>query len=190
MNLLLAGLGNPGIKYEMNRHNAGFMFLDWLLTVQKTHLKMKNSSFAFDKYSNAELVKGEYKTHKAKLPTVLAKPQTFMNRSGQAVARLISEPTLIFVAHDDLDIRLGAFKIQKGVGPKMHNGLDSIEQSLKSESFWRIRIGIDNRTSDNSIPGEPYVLSNFSKEESQILIETFPRVLSKLHLLLEDPSML
>ena len=113
-----------------------------------------------------------------------------MNRSGQTIAHLISEPTIIFVAHDDLDIRIGNFKIQKSVGPKMHNGLESIEQSLKSKSFWRIRIGIDNRTSDNSIPGEPYVLSNFSEEESEMLEKTFPRILSKLQLLLEDPSIL
>jgi len=190
MNLLLVGLGNPGDKYKENRHNVGFLFLDWLLSVQDSHFATKDHQFIFDKYSNAELIKGIYKTHKMKLPTVLAKPQTFMNRSGKTVAHLISVPAIIFVAHDDLDIRIGNFKIQKSVGPKMHNGLESIEQSLKSKSFWRIRIGIDNRTSDNSIPGEPYVLSNFSEEESEMLEKTFLRILSKLQLLLEDPSIL
>ena len=190
MNLLLAGLGNPGDKYRLNRHNAGFMFLDWLLKAKDSHFIIKEERFRFDKYSNAELLKVEYKSHKSQLTTVFAKPQTFMNRSGQTVAHLISVPTIIFVAHDDLDIRIGNFKIQKSVGPKMHNGLESIEQSLKSKSFWRIRIGIDNRTSDNSTPGEPYVLSNFSGEEAEMLEKTFPRILSKLQLLLEDPSIL
>jgi len=190
MHLLLAGLGNPGEKYHKNRHNAGFMFLDWLQTIPDSGFMMKESGFTFDKYANAELIRGTYKKHNVRLPSILVKPQTFMNRSGKTIAHLISPPIIIFVAHDDLDIRLGSYKIQKGVGPQMHNGVDSIEKALKSSEFWRIRIGINNRTSDSSIPGELYVLSDFSEQEVQLLKETFPRILSKLQFLLEDPSIL
>jgi len=64
MNLLLAGLGNPGDKYRLNRHNAGFMFLDWLLKAKDSHFIIKEERFRFDKYSNAELIKVGYKSHK------------------------------------------------------------------------------------------------------------------------------
>ncbi len=180
MNLLLVGLGNPGSKYQLNRHNAGFMFLDWL---QKEKNDM-SPEWKFDKYSHSEISKVTLHTHTSKLITVLSKPQTFMNRSGRTAQRLISAsnlelPTLV-VIHDDLDIRLGSFKIQKGVGPKVHHGLESIESSLKTKDFWRIRIGIDNRDSDYEGSGEGYVLSNFEKDEEKILHLLFPYILQRL----------
>ena len=180
MNILITGLGNPGSKYQLNRHNAGFMFLDWL---QKEKNDM-SSEWKFDKYSDSEISKITLQTHNSKLITVLSKPQTFMNRSGRTVHRLISasnleSPTLV-VVHDDLDIRLGSFKIQKGVGPKVHNGLESIESSLKTKDFWRIRIGIDNRNSDYEGSGEGYVLSNFEQDDEKILQSIFPEAIKKL----------
>ena len=164
MNILLVGLGNPGKSYQNNRHNSGFMFLEWLLTAT-------DSQFKFDKYSDSEIAKVSLTAKDQNLITVLAKPQTFMNRSGRAVHKMMSssnleQPTLI-VVHDDLDIRLGNFKIQKGVGPKVHNGLESIQSSLKTKDFWRVRIGIDNRDSDFEGSGEGYVLGNFEKEENK-----------------------
>ena len=177
--MLIVWLGNPWKEYEKTRHNAWWWILDHCVSLWWGKREVMNQRRCLSATCETEY----WTIH-------CIKPQTFMNRSGQTIAHLISEPTIIFVAHDDLDIRIGNFKIQKSVGPKMHNGLESIEQSLKSKSFWRIRIGIDNRTSDNSIPGEPYVLSNFSEEESEMLEKTFPRILSKLQLLLEDPSIL
>lgn len=180
MNILLMGLGNPGSKYQLNRHNAGFTFLDWVLSENKDTA----SAWKFDKYSDSEIAKILLTTNDQKLTTVLAKPQTFMNRSGRSVHKLMSasnleQPTLI-VVHDDLDIRLGNFKIQKGVGPKVHNGLESIESSLKTKDFWRIRIGIDNRDSDYEGSGEGYVLSNFEKDEEKLLQSIFPAILQRL----------
>jgi len=72
------------------------------------------------------------------------------------------------VAHDDLDIKLGEYKIQKGRGPKEHNGVESVENALKTKDFWRIRIGIENRDRDRE-NGESYVLGKFTSEEKGIL---------------------
>ncbi len=109
---------------------------------------------------------------------IIVKPQTFMNRSGETVRKImIDDKTLtaddVFVAHDDLDIALGKFKIEKGHGPKLHNGLESIEQCIGTKAFWRIRIGVDNRTPENRIPGEAYVLQNFTPNEKEIINKTF-----------------
>ena len=86
----------------------------------------------------------------------------------------------LFVAHDDLDIPLGKFKIQKGTGPKLHNGLESIENHLKNSDFYRIRIGVENRDPERRIPGEAYVLQNFTSNENAILNTTFPTIVSRL----------
>lgn len=103
-----------------------------------------------------------------------------MNSSGEAVNKLANYyslvPSALFVAHDDLDLPLGEYKIQKGVGPKLHNGINSIEQTLGSSDFWRIRIGVDNRDPNNRIPGEDYVLQDFSKEEMESLKIVFKKI--------------
>src|SRR6185369_4075580 len=115
---LFVGLGNPGKKYEKTRHNVGWLVLD--------SLQIPNTKFEVQKQFNAEVLKiGE---------TILAKPQTFMNDSGVAVSAIVNfykiEPDNIYVIHDDLDIKLGEYKIQKGKGPKQHNGILSIEEKL------------------------------------------------------------
>lgn len=136
---------------------------------------------------------------------VLVKPQTFMNRSGFTANKLLAHsllhrppttdhrpstnvhcpsstdhrpPTLI-VVHDDLDIRLGEFKISFGKGPKLHNGISSIESSLRFKDFWRVRIGVDNRT-ERLVSGEEYVLQRFLSEEEQTLQGLFPRIVEGL----------
>ncbi len=180
---LILGLGNPGEKYAKNRHNIGFMFADWV----------KNSStdiseWKYDKYADADLAKAQEKNEFSRIG-LLAKPRTFMNRSGFSANKLITtyelQPTALFVAHDDLDISLGEFKIQQGKGPKIHNGLASIESSLRFKDFWRIRIGIDNRDPSRRIPGEPYVLQNFTDEEMNIVSDLFPIIFAKLQRVFE-----
>ena len=95
---------------------------------------------------------------------------------------MIKNENLIIV-HDDLDIPFGKFHIQFGVGPQLHNGLDSIEDHLKTKDFLRIRIGVDNRNSEQKIPGETYVLNDFTKEEFINLKEIiFPKIFSQLKL--------
>jgi peptidyl-tRNA hydrolase, PTH1 family len=107
-----------------------------------------------------------------------------MNESGKAVKKLVDfykvEMDDLYVIHDDLDIKLGEYKIQKGVGPKVHGGVNSIERELGKEDFWRARVGVDNRDLENRIPGEEYVLQNFTREERNILMESINQLVSNL----------
>jgi PTH1 family peptidyl-tRNA hydrolase len=184
---LVVGLGNPGEKYKNNRHNVGFMTLDRLveqisnfqvpcLRRRAISNEFSNSNFQNSKKQQAEVLKmGDL---------ILAKPTTFMNSSGIAVKKLTSfyclMPSALYVIHDDLDILLGEYKIEFAHGPKLHNGVYSIEQSLKTKDFWRVRVGVDNRDSENRIPGEEYVLQNFSQEEKVVLDQVIERLVGDL----------
>ncbi|MBI2268595.1 MAG: aminoacyl-tRNA hydrolase [Candidatus Blackburnbacteria bacterium] len=159
---LLVGLGNLGEKFKNNRHNVGFMVVDKL-----------RSTICCDAewVENKKLKAVVYRTETADL--VLAKPQTFMNNSGEAVSKLINwfkvNPEDLYVIHDDLDIKLGEYKIQKGKGPKLHYGLQSIEDTLGTGDFWRVRVGVDNRASDDRIAGERYVLEDLTEYEKGVV---------------------
>ncbi|TSC89986.1 MAG: peptidyl-tRNA hydrolase, PTH1 family [Microgenomates group bacterium Gr01-1014_5] len=146
---LIVGLGNPGEKYRNNRHNAGYVVVEYLERIG--------------------LPEG----------IVAKKTDTFMNDSGIAVSRLKNFYKVslndLYIAHDDLDIPLGQYKIQLGVGPKVHNGLISVEGILSDINFWRVRIGVDNRDPQNRVPGEAYVLQDFTPEEHKILEEVIKK---------------
>lgn len=148
---LIVGLGNLGEKYHQTRHNVGFMVVDEIA-------KKFDGEWVMNKYVSSEVTRDEN--------IILAKPQTYMNDSGQAVKDLIAFYELsvseLIVVHDDLDIPLGQYKIQLGKGPKVHNGINSIESELITEQFWRVRVGIDNRNPNNRAPGEAYVLQQFN----------------------------
>jgi len=154
---LIVELGNPGNEYSDTRHNAGYAFVDRFTEGAKFSLESKFESLI---YRDKEVL--------------FIKPQTFMNESGRAVRKVmdyykLSENNLILV-HDDLDLKLGEYKIQKGVGPKVHNGVSSVEASLPSKDFLRVRIGVDNRDKNiYSGSGADYVLSKFGKEEREVL---------------------
>ena len=117
---------------------------------------------------------------------LLAKPQTYMNNSGSAIQKIaayfkINNLLNLFIAHDDLDIPLGKFHIQKKAGPKSHNGISSIEQMLGIQDFWRIRIGVDNRLQEEyRISGESYVLQDFKAQEKETLNNVFPAIFKQL----------
>ncbi len=150
---LIVGLGNPGENYEKTRHNAGYLFINKLAGKDKFEVNRKQEAEV--------LKKGEL---------ILAKPLTFMNDSGRAVRKIMDFYKLsienVVVVHDDLDIAFGEYKIQKEVGPKVHNGIKSIEQYLGRKDFLRVRIGIDNRQPGVSYgTGADYVLSKMGKEE-------------------------
>lgn len=175
---ILVGLGNPGAKYKNNRHNVGYMFVDYIVPLLHCSIVKEEKLFITMKQSNHKTI-------------TLAKPLTFMNNSGIAVYKIIKnfkfQISNLIVAHDDLDIPFGKFHIQFAVGPSLHNGLESIENHLKTKDFWRIRIGIDNRQNGAAgrriVPGEAYVLNNFTKEELMCLKETiFPKIFSQLKL--------
>lgn len=158
---LIIGLGNPGEEYKSTRHNVGYMVID------------------------------ELKTQKLKLKSAfVSKTNTFMNESGEFVKHLISQyPNIsisdIYIVHDDLDIKLGEYKIQFGRGPRDHNGILDIEDKLGTKDFWRVRVGIDNRPLDNKPMGEEYVLQNFTTEELEKLRTVIKEVCREISHLLQ-----
>jgi PTH1 family peptidyl-tRNA hydrolase len=107
-----------------------------------------------------------------------------MNDSGSFVKQLVDQYKLdlsnLYIVHDDLDIKLGEYKIQFGRGPKDHNGILDIEAKLGTKDFWRVRIGVDNRPLDDKPMGEEYVLQNFTSEERVILDKVIHEVCKKL----------
>lgn len=169
---LIVGLGNPGKKYENNRHNVGYMVVDAMT-------RMDNGQWIMDKKLEAKILKSTN--------FISAKPVTFMNRSGAAVKKLIVNFQLsidsAYIIHDDLDIPLGQFKIQFGRGPKVHKGINSIEEALGTNEFWRVRVGVDNRNPDKRIPGEEYVLQDFTPKEIKVLEGVFEEIEKELKIL-------
>jgi peptidyl-tRNA hydrolase, PTH1 family len=166
---IVVGLGNPGEKYQRTRHNAGWLFLDFL--VQQESL----DGFQLEKKLHSEISKSK--------DLLLVKPQTFMNDSGkavQAVLKWYGQHDNVFVIYDDLDLELGKYKIQFGSGPKIHNGLNSIREHLGTNEFWSIRIGVDGRSGDRTLPGHVYVLQTFSEEEKQIFEDTLKKINAEL----------
>jgi PTH1 family peptidyl-tRNA hydrolase len=151
---LVVGLGNPGASYVNTRHNTGFVFVDEL--------------------------------QKSKLPNsvVVRKTDTFMNESGLFVKKMVDkykiDPSDLYIVHDDLDIPIGSYKIQLGRGPKDHNGVKSIDDSLGTDQYWHVRVGVDNRPLDNRPMGEEYVLQDFSDEEKIIIDRVIKEVSHKL----------
>lgn len=153
---MIIGLGNPGHEYAKNRHNVGHLVVD----------QLKNS-----------------RTKELQNFRIL-KPDQFMNDSGIFVAQMLKtyglQPKALFVIHDDLDIKLGEFKIQFAKGPKDHNGIKSIENELGSNEFWRVRVGIENRVKRSESSGDKYVLEDFTDEEMNVLDEVVKKIGHKL----------
>ncbi|MCS7091983.1 MAG: aminoacyl-tRNA hydrolase [Patescibacteria group bacterium] len=176
---LIVGLGNPGDKYCGTRHNVGFMVLDKLVDFLNLESSSKEDSA---KFKSAIQIIGN---------TTLAWPNTFMNKVGEAVFAIINYYKIsvndLYVVHDDLDIRLGQYKIQFGVGPKVHGGILSIEHELGTKDFNRIRVGIDNRKLEDRMPGEQYVLEKFSSAELEVLDRTIDKVVKDLAVCLNLP---
>ncbi len=168
---LIVGLGNPGAKYEATRHNAGFWWLDRIASQQRATFK-RESRFqgAVAKISGG----GDL---------WLLKPETFMNLSGQAVAAVANyykiTPGEILVAHDELDLPAGGAKLKFGGGLSGHNGLKSIAQSLGTQDFWRLRIGIGHPRETAAPEREvvDYVLHAPRAEEQDEIDKTLTRAL-------------
>lgn len=169
---LIIGLGNPGPQYTKTRHNVGFLCLDYIAN------KLGKSS---DDWKNDQKLTADIIIIPNKY--ILLKPQTFMNRSGEAVTRTMQFYKLglqdITVIHDDLDIKIGIYKISIGKGPKLHNGTSSIENKV-GKDFQRVRIGVENRTPENRIPGESYVLQDFTTEEMPMLTQVFEDICKQI----------
>ena len=160
---VLVGLGNPGAKYALNRHNIGFMVVDSIAaTYNFPPFKIKHSAF---------ISEGKIGDHKV----MLCKPITYMNLSGQAVGDLLrfykTEPDKVYVVHDDLDLEPGQIKVKTGGGHGGHNGLRSLDQHL-GKDYWRVRLGIGHpgRATQMEADVSNYVLSNFSKLDQEWLV--------------------
>ena len=131
---LIVGLGNPGTSYEDTRHNIGFMVVDKLAK----EIGETSPVWEEDHKRNALVAKIG--------GVIIAKPMTFMNNSGSAVAALTAFYKInkedVWVIHDDIDLPIGKIRIRKGGGTGGHHGVDSIIQSLKNDAFIRVRLGI------------------------------------------------
>ncbi|MBI4493023.1 MAG: aminoacyl-tRNA hydrolase [Chloroflexi bacterium] len=167
---LIIGLGNPGKEYADDRHNAGFLAVERLAERLGVRFNQKR---ARSLVAAAE-VDGERVS--------LAKPQTYMNLSGEAVRRLLAElgvrPDDLLVVYDDVDLPLGTLRLRPRGGPGTHNGMRSIVQALGTEAFPRLRLGI-------GAPGEAqelrdYVLHPFQPAERALAQETLERAVEAM----------
>lgn len=156
---LIVGLGNPGREYRHNRHNIGFRSLDHLAKswqISTNHVRSK-----------ALIGRGIWKD----CHVILAKPQTFMNLSGQAVTLLLRYYHVPFerllVIYDDLDFPLGTLRLRANGGSAGHKGVNSIIQQLGTNEFPRLRLGIGRPSGRMTI--EKYVLEDFSPQEEELL---------------------
>ncbi len=156
---LITGLGNPGKEYAANRHNIGFMAVDAFVK-QHRLLNMKVQAKAI-------VYSGMLEGHKV----ILAKPQTFMNLSGQSVQALVNFYKLplenIIIVHDDLDLPFGVLRIRPEGGAGGQNGIRSIIEKLGTNIFPRMRMGIDRPP--GRMDAAAFVLQDFNKEQAEAL---------------------
>jgi len=166
--LLIVGLGNPGKKYAGNRHNVGYHCLDRLAEVH--HL-------AFDgKRDKAELALGRIAGRRA----ILAKPQTYVNESGQAVGAIARffkvEPGDVWVLYDDLDLPQGTIRLRPRGSSGGHRGIESIIEHLGTREFPRLRVGIGRPP--GKMEPKAYVLQDFDAPERERMEEVYERVVA------------
>jgi len=150
---LVAGLGNPGAKYQNHRHNLGFMVVD--------ELAKRWSADPFREKFNGHLSRARRPSGEV----VLLKPMTFMNLSGESIQKALAFFKLtaqdLIVIHDELDLPFGTLKVKVGGGAAGHNGLKSINQHCGGPDFLRIRVGVGRPPQR----GADHVLSDFSRQE-------------------------
>jgi PTH1 family peptidyl-tRNA hydrolase len=173
---LILGLGNPGPRYELTRHNAGFLVLDNLADKYKIKLTQHKYRSLYGK--------GEIEG----FPVILAKPMTYMNESGKAVKALLSAFNLsseqILVTHDDIDLPLGKIKTKLKGGDGGQLGVRSTIETLGTREFYRVRIGVDRPEDREDIVD--YVLSPFTEEESGLLNDVMNKAVQTIEAALTE----
>lgn len=180
---LIIGLGNPDEKYQNTRHNVGFMFLDYLAK------KIDANDFAEDKKHNALVSKSKIE----KTSVILAKPLSYVNKSGEVISKLAKfykvKPTDIVIIQDDLDIEFGSFKNSFEKNSGGHKGVESIIKFLKTNKFYRLRIGTSVRAllkareqSDKKRDAfvMDFVLAKFSPKDQGVIKKMFPDIYERL----------
>lgn len=173
---LVAGLGNPGRKYEQNWHNSGFQALDILA---------RRNRLTVDRIRFQGLI-GQGKI--GDVHVILLKPTTYMNRSGSSIREAAAffkiDPPHCLVLYDDVDIPLGQIRIREAGGPGTHNGMRSIVASLSCEIFPRIRIGIGPQPEQRDIAD--FVLSDVSDAEKEIWLQSATRAAEAVETICRD----
>jgi PTH1 family peptidyl-tRNA hydrolase len=171
---LLVGLGNPGREYRLNRHNVGFMLLD--------HLVERHRLLGFTKRQSKALVTTG---NIAGAAVILAKPQTFMNLSGEAVGALVRFYDLplerLIVCYDDVDLPLGTLRLRPEGGSAGHNGMKSIIAHLGTQAFPRLRLGVDRPPGKKNaavhvlgdLKGEALEIMELALDKAADAVETF-----------------
>ena len=181
--LAIVGLGNPGTGYARTRHNVGFRCVDDYAVrkgVRFTKTACQARMAAFEQHGTR---------------VVLAKPRTFMNLSGQSAMALVHSLRIPFgsllVVHDDADLALGRLRVRASGGPGGHNGVRSIIESLGTDRFPRVRVGIGRPAGSGSATWSEdslidYVLGRFSPEEEAVIQEAIVRVSEVLDCIVAD----
>lgn len=180
---LIVGLGNPGEKYTGVRHNLGFEVVDELVN----RLQGAGDSWKYNEKFKAEIIKvGDL---------ILARPQTYMNNSGLAVKLLATYykilTTDIIVIHDELDLPLGKIKVRLGGAAAGHHGVESVINSLGSDQFIRVRLGIGNLKTQSAehkkvhVSAEKFVLEAFMPKEHTKVKHMIQQASKALEILLE-----
>jgi len=171
---LIVGMGNPGVQYQMSRHNIGFQVMDRIAIIN--HVLISNKRFK-TLYGKGWIDSQE---------VVLAKPMTFMNRTGGAVKKLVNFFTIgmddLIVIHDDLDLPFGRLRFKRRGGDGGHQGVRSIIESMGGNNFLRLKVGI-GRPPKGIDPAE-YVLDSFGESEEPILDKILDRTADALKVML------
>jgi len=179
MSFIIVGLGNPGQEYEETRHNAGRMAVELL-----------SDDWSDDKKTRSLVSKAKI----GKKPVALLLPETFMNKSGEALKPLVKSVKVaaeLVVIHDDLDLPLGRVKMTFARGAGGHRGVESVKRAVKTDKFYQIKIGISPATPKGKIKkpqGEEkvqkFILSKFKPDELKILKKVNQKIAAGLELLL------
>lgn len=168
---LIAGLGNPGAKYERTRHNAGFWFVERL--ARRNHLDLKPEKKMLGRAVRARIEGVE---------ALLLAPETFMNNSGQSLRAATDFYRIpadrVLVVYDELDLPPGTARFKKGGGHGGHNGLRSIFSHLGTPEFWRLRIGIGHPGMPQAVT--PWVLGRAGAGDEAAIVDSIDRALDVL----------
>lgn len=183
---VIVGLGNPGEKYESTRHNTGRMALEFFAKAKDLN------GWHTDKKSNSLAASGML----GKTAVAIVLPETFMNKSGSAVAKFVKSAKAaerLVVVYDDLDLPIGKFKLSFDRGSGGHKGLDSVMRTLKTSKFTRVRIGVSPSTSSGAIrkpEGKKvvnnFILTKFRSSELEELRRVFKRVADALEMIVTE----
>jgi|APSaa5957512535_1039671.scaffolds.fasta_scaffold241174_1 peptidyl-tRNA hydrolase, PTH1 family len=182
---LIVGLGNPGSKYKFTRHNFGFLLLD-------AFAEQNNARFTSNKKFKAEITEYSHSEHDK---IILAKPQTYMNLSGQSIGPLANfykiSPHDILIVHDDMDLPFGKIRFAQKGRSAGHNGIKSLIECLGSQEFHRLKLGVGRPQHVNQEVVD-HVLDRFSKKDVDTVNEVIAESLKGVEYYLDrgiEPTM-